>query len=244
MISKRLTFLLISTFAALAPLSAEVLYEWNFNDSQGTTLSEAASSGQIKAQWSLNFDDTVTNGDGQLIVRRTPEGVANAYVPLTPKASRAVEDEIWMQVEIDGWQFKGKSASETMRVGVAHITDEERPHVLAQITLERTDTNEVSVSAESFGEHSVSMPALPIFGNEQSEAITFVLHINKKSDTFTLHYQVGKGPYLYLGNGSTSPERDIRFLRLGFSGYFNATNEQLSINRIAYLNHDPMGDKQ
>jgi hypothetical protein len=244
MISKRLTTLLFSTLSAIIPLSAEVLYEWNFNDSEGTSLSEAISSGTIKAQWSLDFDDSIANGDGQLIVRRTPDGVANAYVPLTPKASRAFENEIWLQVEIDEWQFKGKSTSETMRLGLAHIPDEERPHVLAQINLQRTDSNEVSISAESFGELSQSMQALPIFGSAQNEPVTFVLHIDKKSNSYTLYYHIGEGPYLYLGKGKTSPEREARYLRLGFSGYFNATNEKLSINRIAYLNHDPMGAKK
>lgn len=241
MSSLHLTSLLISTLAVLAPAGADVLYEWNFDDPIGTSLSETISSGEVEAQWNLDFDDSVTNGDGQLVVRRTPDGVANAFVTISPEAERAIKDEIWMQVEIDGWEFSGKSASETMRLGVAHITDEERPHVLAQITLERTGSNQVSISAESFGEGSVSMPALPIFGSELTEPVTLVLHINKESDTFTLHYQMGEGPYLYLGEGTTSPEREIRFLRLGFSGYFNASSERFAINRIAYLSHDPMG---
>jgi len=241
MSSLRFTSLLILTLAALTPAGADVLYEWNFDDPSGTSLSEAASSGKIEAQWNLDFDDSVTNGDGQLIVRRTPDGTANAFVTISPKAERAIGNEIWMQVEIDGWAFSGKSASETMRLGIAHITDEERPHVLAQLTLERTDSNQVSVSAESFGEGATPMSALPIFGREQKEPVTFVLNINKESDTFTLRYQIGEGPYLYLGKGTTSPEREMRFLRLGFTGYFNASTEQFAINRIAYLSHDPMG---
>jgi hypothetical protein len=237
----RITSTLIASLALLAPATADVLYEWNFDDPSGTSLSEATSSGKIDAQWNLDFDDSVTNGDGQLIVRRTPDGVANAYVTIDSKAERAIQNEIWMLVEIDGWEFSGKSASETMRLGVAHITDEERPHVLAQINLERTDSNQVSVSAESFGDGSISVPPLPIFGKEQTEPVTFVLHIDKGANKFTLHYRMGDGPYLYLGNGATSPEREIRFLRLGFSGYFNASSEQFAINRIAYLSHDPMG---
>jgi len=244
MSSLRLPSVLIASLAVLAPIHAATLYEWNFDDPSGTPLSQAASTGEIEAQWHLDFDDTETNGSGQLVVRRSPDGRANAFVTIDSAAESAIKDQIWMLVEIDGWNFSGKSAAETMRLGVAHITDEERPHVLAQLTLERTDANQVSVSAESFGEGSASMPALPIFGKEQSEPVTFVLHINKEADTFTLHYQIGEGPYLYLGNGATSREREIRFLRLGFSGYFNASQERFAINRIAFLNQDPKGTQE
>ncbi|MDQ8208492.1 hypothetical protein QEH52_13290 [Coraliomargarita sp. SDUM461003] len=244
MISRRLISIFLSTFAALAPMCADVLYEWNFDDLPSTNLTQTDSNGKIKADWNLDFDDTMTNGFGQLIVRRTPDGAANTYVPISAKAYREIADEVWIQADIDGWHFKGKSASETMRLGIVHITDEERPHVLAQIILERTDSHQVSIAAEAFGEASKSMAALPIFDSEQNDAVSFVLYVNKKSNTFKLHYRIDEGPYLYLGEGTTSPDREIRYLRLGFSGYFNASDEALRINRIAYLSHNPIESAQ
>jgi hypothetical protein len=225
------------TFAV--SLHAEVLYEWTFDDPSGTSLSHVSSSGTEATSWSGDFDETQTNGAGQLLVGRSPDGIANAYVAVSKKIAHG-EQPLWVLVELGGWEFKGKSASETMRLGLAHLSHETRPHVLAQILLERTDSNTVTVGAESFGEGAKSMVPLPIFASEE-KAVTLVLKVDPSANQLVLYYRQGVGDFLYLGEGSTSPERTMSFLRLGFSGYFNAADEHLTIDRIAYFDHDPMG---
>ncbi|MGE9291003.1 MAG: hypothetical protein ACQKBT_08440, partial [Puniceicoccales bacterium] len=119
----------------------------------------------------------------------------------------------------------------------------ERPHVLAQIRLERSGPNEVSVLAEAFGEGAESMAPLPMFGASQTEPVTLALKIDPEANTFSLYYQVAGGAFLYLGEGKTSPDRDLNYLRFGLSGYFNASDEYFAIDRIAIQTSEPAGDR-
>ncbi len=233
----RLAAFLIFTLSALSSVRADLLYEWNFDDPENTFLSQATSSGQISANWGADFLNTATNGSGQLIVRRAPDGVGNAFIDTDSETlGQSFNNEIWVQLEIDGWNFAGKKRGETLRLGVAQSATLS----LAQITLRRNDLDQVSVQGESFGRQSVSMPALPMFSSVQNDPVTFIMHINIESGLFALHYKMGEDPYLYLGDGILSPAREMKLLRLSFNGYFNASTEWFAINRIAYLSHDPM----
>tara|TARA_R100000027_G_scaffold58155_1_gene48005 strand:+ start:22260 stop:22988 length:729 start_codon:yes stop_codon:yes gene_type:complete len=224
--------------AILGSVHAEVLYEWNFEDSPQTYLSSAESSGSIEAAWDGDFDRSAANGSGQFVVGRTPGGIANTYVAVP--SSKIDAEEIWAILELSEWNLVGKSASETIRFGVADIADDERPHVLAQINLSRTGPNEVSVFGESFGKSSESMEPLPMFGANQKEPVMLALQILPEENTFSLYYKAGSGPFLFLGKGKTSPEREINYLRLGLSGYFNASDEIFAIERIAFQTHSPV----
>ncbi|MGE9271279.1 MAG: hypothetical protein ACQKBU_10790 [Verrucomicrobiales bacterium] len=226
-------------FACLS--QAGTLYEWDFEDPTGTLLSSTVSTGELKGAWDGDFDRSNTNGSGQFLIARTPGGIANAFVRLS--SSDLDSEEIWVILEIDGWNLEGKSAKETLRLGIADIAHEERPHVLAQIRLERTGPNEVSVLTEAFGDGAESMAPLPMFGATQNEPVTFALKIEAEKNRHSLYYQVGGGPLLFLGEGKTSPDRELNYLRFGLSGYFNASDELLAINRIVVQTTPPGGDQ-
>ncbi|MGE9291002.1 MAG: hypothetical protein ACQKBT_08435, partial [Puniceicoccales bacterium] len=98
--------------------SADTLYEWKFEDTAGTFLSSTESSGEnADAMWDGDFDRSSTNGSGLFMIGRTPGGIANAYAEISSRD--LTEDEIWVILELNGWQFQGKSAKETLRLGIA-----------------------------------------------------------------------------------------------------------------------------
>ncbi|MBC2601887.1 hypothetical protein [Puniceicoccus vermicola] len=221
---------------------AEILYEWNFEDPEGTFLTSVESSGEFQNPWDGAFDRSSTDGEGFFEIGRTPGGIANAYIDVSDDGFGI--DPLWVVLEIQEWSFSGKSASETLRLGVVDSPDEERPHVLAQIRLERTGANEVSVLGESFGDGAVSMDPLPVFGAVQEVPVTLAMKIDQADQLFELYYQVADGPFLFLGKGKTSPDREINYLRFGLSGYFNASDEIFSIDRIAFQTSPPEGVKE
>ena len=239
MISKNITRTILPLLAlTFGHLQAETLYEWKFDDPSQALLSDTESSGKFGPSWDGDFDRSTTNGQGQFSVGRTPGGIANTFVDVS--TDRIPKDEIWAILEIAEWNLSGKSASETVRLGFVDKSDEEKPHVLAQINLSRTGPNEVSVCGESFGIGSESMEPLPIFGASQTEPLMIALQYLPQEHTFTLYYRVADGPFLYLGKGKTSPDRQINYLRFGLSGYFNASDEEFAIERIAFQENSPL----
>lgn len=231
-------FISLLAILAVSGSSASPLFEWRFEDPVGTPLSQAANSGIAEENWEADFLDTLTDGQGNLLVRRTPDGPANSFVGLRS----LLPPVVWVVAEIEGWHFAGSSATETLRLGLAHHPHESHPSVLAQLRLERVAADAVVIAAEGFGDGATATLDFPIFSSIQTEPVTFVLEVNQPQLTFKLHYRVSNGPFLFLGEGSISPDREARFLRFGLTGHFGASGESLSISRIAYLAENPLAD--
>ena len=227
---------LLALFIGSVAFGSGALYEWEFDDPTGTVIGNAANSGSRAGSWEPSLTDTFTTGDGFLSVRRTPDGPANAYIPLL----KDLPDKVWVLVTLEGWNFGGSSARETLRIGLADQTHEMSPHVFAQIRFERVDANAVAVAAEGFGDLSESTPDLPLFPADQTEPVTFVLEMDRENESFVLHYRAGTGPFLFLGEGRISPTRQPNFLRFGVTGHLGASGEELRIDRIALLDENPL----
>lgn len=231
-----LVLLLVSTVF----LRGEVLFEWNFDDPEGTMLADAVNTGTYSGSWDASFNDSMTNGQGQFVIRRTPGEPSNAFLEIEVPEGESLPEKLWVILEIDRWNFAGRTANETLRLGLAHVTHELRPSVLAQIRFGRVGDNQVAVIGEAFGDGAEDAPELPLFLAENQEPVVFALSIDTSNNEFELYYRQGDGDFLFLGDGETSPDREPRFLRFGLAGHFAASGEYLVVDRIAITDQSPL----
>jgi hypothetical protein len=230
----------VIALALVVPLQAETLYEWTFDEAAGTQLSETTNSGTFPGTWDADFERTATSGSGALIVRRSPDTTANAYVPIEPPAGQSLPDKFWVVVELGGWLFAGNLTTETMRVGIVNSPRDLNPFVYAQIRFGRNDYGQTYVLAESFGSNESITEEYTGFESAQNEKVTLVLEFDRSENRFALYSRFEEQPFVSIGEGSLSPERDAFHLRLGFSGHFAASSEFLSIERIALVTDNPV----
>jgi len=221
-------------------LNAETLYEWNFDDNEGTETSAVKNQGILKGTWHDDFEDTATNGDGVLQTTRGTDGVSNVYVPIAWPEEENLPEKLWVVIKINEWNFRGRSENETIRIGLTDSDHESRPRVVAQVRMERTDKNQVSILAEAFGSGSYGMSELPLFSAEQTEPLHLVLQVDFKEHQFELFLEKENVDYHFLGEGSISPERSPRYLRLGLAGNFGASDESFSLDHISLITHNPL----
>ncbi|GHB90558.1 hypothetical protein [Cerasicoccus arenae] len=230
-------WILLAAITSASGSKVEPLYEWQFSDPSGTPLSK--SQGLKNAEWSADFSDSFADGEGHYRLNRRPGNVSNAFVEIEPITAHGL-DHVWLIVEIAGWHFTGSKATETMRVGFVDKAHERRPFVTAQINLQRTAEDQVVVTGEGFGKGAEDSASMPAFTSTQSEPVTFVLELDKGKDRFKLHYRLADGPFIPLGSGEISPDRNGNYLRLGFSGRFDGSGEEFLIDRISVTDKNPI----
>lgn len=230
-----LLFLSLSSLYATKPL-----YEWNFEEFNGTELSKAKNTGSVDGKWSDDFSESYSDGNGNYLIGRMPGETSNVFIEIDPITSSSVPGRVWLILEVAGWNFAGETANETLRIGFADKEHDRRPSVAAQIRFGRTDANKVSITGEGFGDKAKRTEEVTAFVANQSEPVTFVLEVDKQKERFELHYRLGDGPYIFLGEGKMDPERNANFLRFGLSGHFGAEGEFLKIDRIAVTELNPI----
>ena len=231
--------LLIAAGLLNAPVAAEILYDWSFDDAAGTSLTDAAQSGFRDGTWDEAFDRSFTQGDGTFRIRRPVGGPANAFVALDPPLT----GKAWLVVESSGWQLRGRVANEVLRIGFVERKHDERPQVTAQIRIERSDENEVSIGGDAFvtANGATLIDDQALLTATQRDPVTLVLEVDLDENTYAIHYKVGAAPFVELGTGSIDPNRGARYLRWGAAGGFSSTaGEHFDIQRLYVTTTDPM----
>lgn len=226
-------------FAAAVGSRAEVLEQWTFADPAGTPLTATENSGAGGAEWTVDFLDTATDGEGALVTRRDTMGPANSYAPIQTISSFSAPAKVWLVIEVPGWNFAGETVNECVRLGFTDNTHEERPNVVAQIRIERVGEDIVVLAGDAFGPGAAPIEDQAIFRALQEEPVTFILELDKEVNQFVLHYRIGDGELVQFGEGRTSRERDARFLRIGLAGNFAARGEFFSIGPYTLTAADP-----
>ncbi|MEM6391251.1 MAG: hypothetical protein AAF797_00580 [Planctomycetota bacterium] len=234
MLIHRRTLLLLTLCLGISVYSAGVFAEeiaWEFGDKSGTRLNRVVDSNGRAGGWSEAFERSRVTGRGVYRLGRGSGSVSNSYRRLR----FANAEQVTAVYELSGWKIEGPTANETLRLGLVHTTHAERPRVLCQFNLRRTDKAELTLSLEAFGEGSsneyetVKLPAT------SDAALRLKLVYDAASNRYEGHYAVGDGAFKRLGGGSTSPEREPNHLRLGATGSFDSGDgsEHVAFDRIA-----------
>lgn len=199
---------------------------WTFDDPGGTTLDQAESA--AAATWSGNFETSGTTGDGAYRLTRGAGTTANAFAALDVDP----DADVTVSYVLRSWNLRGRTVSETLRLGFVDKPHESRPHVLCQFKLERTAADELTVGVEAFGEGSGDVAETITLDAASDELLTLMLEYDASADRYDAFYALGDREPTRLGGADTSPERGPKFLRIGATGSINATGEEVLIESV------------
>ncbi|MEM1210738.1 MAG: hypothetical protein AAGI68_00420 [Planctomycetota bacterium] len=216
----------------LAPtgMQAETL-SWEFGDKSGTRLNRVVDSKGRPGGWSDAFERSRVTGRGVYRLGRGSGTVANSYRRLSFGAA----EQVTAVYELSGWEIEGPTANETLRLGLVHTTHAERPRVLCQFKLRRTDKAELTLSLEAFGEGASNVYETAKLPAKSDAPLKLKLVYDATADRYEGHYAVGDGEFTRLGGATTAPDRQPNHLRLGATGAFDSGDgsEHVAFDRIA-----------
>ncbi len=203
---------------------------WDFADSAGVRLDDTESSGTFRESWDENFENSGTTGDGAYALRRGTGTTTNSFVEVDDA------QQVTLIYVIRGWQFKGDPANETIRLGLVHKTDDTKPYVLCQFKLSRTDEETVTLTAEAFGDGATNVSDSLSFAAGRATPLTLILKYDPESKIYEAWTVDGEAQPNKLGQASTDPDREPRYLRIGATGSLMVSDDSefFEIDRIEY----------
>ena len=156
--------------------------DFQFEDDQGTRLGETVDSAGM-AKWDGGLSDCVTH-DGSFRIRRNDTQPVNRYVDIRPdvrvRANEAGDPKShrgWIVAEIAGWNLRGKTPNEIVRIGFTSQADRDL-HV-AGLQLRRSGDQEVTVEGMAFGAGSTPIKTTQRWPAKQPTPVTFVIELDK-----------------------------------------------------------------
>jgi len=228
---------LLAGATLIAPARAEQIAEWKFDDPAGTSLKSSANSESGSGAWNANFDATVTDGSGKLVSKKPSGGIWNTYYRLpenTPK-------KLWVIVELAGWNLNGAKVKEAVRAGFCATDTDDKPMVVAQAVLERKPDGSISLRGDALGDGSTTIAGdTSSLQQQQTTPLTIVVGLDQDAGTYSLATREMDGTTKVLGTGKTSPARAAKYVRFSIAGDLTDPEEQVSIERIAVTDTDPL----
>lgn len=228
------TTLLVCALASLVATGmSTVLDQWEFDEPEGTPLSETRSTGVLRSEWIQSIDHAATDGQGNYVIRRPAEGVWNSFARIPVITAGGHNPRGILEVVIQGWNFQAQP-SEILRIGFTSTAHPETPNIMAQIRIERTAPGTVVIAGDALGTDAEPIPEKFLGSDVQDFPVRLVLEVDKNTNTFRIHSQVADQPLELVGEGRISPERDGHFLRLSAAGHIGRPEEFVKISRITY----------
>lgn len=192
---------------------------------------------QLTPAWASDLGESQTTGRGIFRIRRALNTTPNAFFSIPEELA---DQPLYLLVRVSEWTLSGTS-KEVVRIGFSS-NDEERPNVVAQLKIERTD-DALAVGAESFPN---TLAGSTITGQPAGKAVaggrlSILLHVDPVKRTYRASMKpINAKSWQPLGEGKISRTRAIRFLRLGVSGAFNTNRaEKFDLDEIVISTSDP-----
>jgi len=227
----------LTAASLIANAGAGEVAEWKFDDSASTSLKSSANSGSDGGAWSANFDATLTDGSGKLVSKKPSGGIWNTYYRLPENAPH----KVWVMVELGGWNLNGAKIKEAVRVGFSATDTDDKPMVVAQAVLERKPDGAVSLRGDALGDGSTGIAGdASSFQQQQASPLAVVVGLDQDAGTYSLAIRGADGTTKVLGTGKTSPGRTAKYVRFSIAGDLTDPDEQISIERIAVTDTDPL----
>ncbi|QDT00815.1 hypothetical protein [Adhaeretor mobilis] len=220
---------------------AGVLEDFQFNDSNGTTLGDAANSANNGNNWEpstqLN-NSSVLNGVFR--IQNDDPGLNSSYLQIDNITSGTV----WMVAEMDGWNFtpdpSGVSGDfEEIRFGFLTNDDLTGSTITAQMEIERNSTTGgIEINGQALGVGSnISATSLSF---NQAQPFTSVLKLDKTANTYQILIDDGSG-FTSIGSGNVDPARDGNSIRFSIGDNFAGSGEFFDVDRFYITDVDPVG---
>lgn len=223
--------------AVTPSLNAGTIAEWNFDDAPGTSLKSAANGGAAGGAWMHNFDKTTTDGSGKLVSTKPSGGIWNTYWAIPTDAPR----KLWLSVDLSSWHLAGAKVKEALRAGFSTSDDDNKPQVVAQFIFERLP-NAMVVRGDALGDGATSVSGDGMsFQSTGTSPATLVVGLDQDAGTYSVGMRTAGG-VKQLGKGKTSPGRPAKYIRFSIAGDLTDTEEQISVDRIAVTDTDPLAN--
>lgn len=240
-----------------------VIDDFDFEEPDGVTLTKAGNSLPLGGVWSVSpFDSRVV--DGRFRIQRNTTGTSSATTgmlgggqirvrPPTDSTRLATDiGEGFASIVVSGWDFRSTDLGETIRFGFRSTAS---PDVFdtAQIVIQRSGLNDVSVAGQGFGVGSDNIPATPLFAATQQVPVQFVLQLNKQENLngspvlggdsggfFRLFYQLPGRDFVEIGTGAAVRRvRNGDSLNLQVAGPIGAGGGFFDIDRMTFSSQFP-----
>jgi quinoprotein glucose dehydrogenase len=236
-----------------------LLDDFTFDEPDGMTLAKVGNSLPHGAAWSVSpFDSRMV--DGQFRIQRTASGTSTTTTGMLGAglirvrspvdATRLSTDvsEGFATMVVAGWDFRSVELGETIRFGFRSTLS---PDVndTAQIVLQRTGVDEVSLSGVGYGSGSGNIAPAVVFGSLQRVPVQFVLRLNKQENLdgspvsasattggfYEILYQMPGQDFVEVGAGAAVRQlRNGDFMAMQIAGPIGANGGFFDIDRLAY----------
>jgi len=241
-----------------------VIDDFSFQEPDGMTLTKAGNSLPHGAAWNVSpFDSRVL--DGAFRIQRNTSGVSSTTTGMLGAGQIRVRPptdvtnlptdigEGFASILVSGWDFRGSELGETLRFGFRSTAS---PDVFdtAQLVIQRSGINEVSVSGQGFGLGSGNIASVPLFAARQGVPVQFLLQLNKARNLdgspiqagadaggfYRLFYQLpGRDPVEIGSGAAVRQSRNGNHLNLQVSGPIGADGGFFDIDRMSFSAQAP-----
>lgn len=217
---------------------AHAYHLWNFDEANGTVMSETVNSASPPNSWSGNLNDSTTTGTGVFRLQRNGSAVnRRADVGQTHGAS-----PIYLYTELEAWELSHTSGSNpSLYVEFMNGLAGTNPsQVTAGVRLVRQSNGNVSLQAVANGTAATSSSAVDVFTSTQSERVALLVSYHERKNTYSVDYRVGTGDWTNLHTGITSAFRSAESFRIRVDGDFNGGGQNfMDFGRFAVTSEHP-----
>jgi hypothetical protein len=247
MTARRLTSRALFALLLLGGASqATILEDFQFNDPNGTTLEAAANSASPR-MWIHDTDHPATIqvlGGSLNIIKNNTDFVTEGLG--IDDVSSGV---LWMVAEFLNWAIVGDAPDgnnvEEVRFGFMGTEDLVPPPsatVLAEMMIARNfSADQLQISGTALGAAGTNIsPAAINF--VQTEPFVMAMKVDQDTDTYSVFYKTGAGPYTLLGTGNLEPTRDALIVRMTINNFIgDGPGEFFNLDRFYVADAPPPG---
>jgi hypothetical protein len=246
-----LTLTTLASLILTAAAQAVDIEAFEFNDADGTTLTNATNTINAANIW---FEDP------QMAPSDIRGGVYNIV-----KGSQALESNYlqlgnitsgtrFLVLRAGSWSFQDFDSTRLEEFRIAFLNDDtgnSGSTITAQMSIRRNAAGNVEIAGDSLGTGSTNLPAPAPVATDQTTPFLAVLEINKTSNTYKVYYKDGTNPSQVLGMGAIAPTRGGNSIRLAVNNNFSSGSfdypfvppgEKFAIDRIAVTDTNPITD--
>jgi hypothetical protein len=241
---------MVALAAFALPVRAAVLEDFNFSETNGTTLDSVDNTGTAAHSIVLggaSWSPSVTN-DGSFRVDNTATNLATAYIDI----DNITSGKVWLVAEMAGWNYTSTPTLTDAVLRFAFLDNDgtSGSTITAQMQINRLVTGELQLAGTALP--SSGTGAATNIGNVyqlplmQTEPFTMVLELDKGADEYSLFYKDGNNPYVPAGTGNlgvstlNSGDRDGNSIRFGTTGGVGDPGEFFDIDRLYLTDVSPV----
>jgi hypothetical protein len=225
---------------------AAILEDFQFNDANGTSLANAANSASPH-MWIEDTDHlpTIQVQNGRLNIIKNNTDFVTEGLEIDDVSS----GRLWMVAEFSDWAILGSAPDganvEEIRFGFMGTSDLVPPPsstVVAEMMISRNfDSNQFQISGTALGAGGTNIAPAPI-NLVQSSPFTMAMGVDQDSNTYSIFYRSGGGPYSLLGTGNLEPTRDALITRMTINNFIgDEAGEFANLDRFYITNTTPEG---